>query len=74
MRPRTLRATAMTPAQQTILLDIAGEWAGIMADAFAVPRMAELRAHLASTYFAWSGPTEPGSGGVLPHPGPAGRD
>jgi hypothetical protein len=51
----------MSAAQQTALLDIVREWAGIMHDAFAEPRLAEIRSNLARTYFAWSGPTTNGS-------------
>jgi len=61
IQPEGLRASALTPAQQTMLLDLAREWAGIMTDAYAEPRMAEIRANLAQTYFAWSGPTVNGS-------------
>jgi hypothetical protein len=51
----------MTPAQQTMLLDIVREWVGIMADGYAEPRMAQIRADLPQTWFAWSGPTTAGS-------------
>jgi len=54
-------ASAMSAPQQTMLWDLVREWAGIMNDAFAEPRMAEIRANLADTYFAWSGPTTNGS-------------
>ncbi len=61
IQPEGLRASALTPVQQTMLLDIAQEWAGIMHQAFAEPRMAEIRAALPDTWFAWSGPTTNGS-------------
>lgn len=61
IQPEGARASAFTPAQQTMLLELMREWAGIMNDAFAEPRMAELRANLPQTYFAWSGPTTNGS-------------
>ncbi len=61
IQPEGLKVSAMTPAQQTMLLGIVREWAGIMNDAFAAPRMAEIRASLPQTFFAWSGPTENGS-------------
>ena len=44
-----------------MLLDLVHEWAGIVTDAFAAPRMAEIKATLPQTYFAWSGPTTNGS-------------
>lgn len=61
IQPEGLRASSMTPAQQTMLLDMTREWVGIMADAFADVRMDEIRSNLADTFFAWSGPTTEGS-------------
>jgi hypothetical protein len=61
IQPEGLRASALNPAQQTMLLELIREWTGIMNDAYAAPRMAELRANLPQTYFAWSGPTTNGS-------------
>jgi len=61
IQPEGIRASSLTPAQQTMLWDIVREWSGIMADAFAEPRMTELKSHLNDTYFAWSGPTTNGS-------------
>lgn len=58
--PEGLLASELTPAQQTMLLDLVREWAGIVNDAFSAPRMAEIRANLPRTYFAWSGPTTNG--------------
>jgi hypothetical protein len=60
IQPEGLRASAMTAKQQEMLLDLAREWAGIVTDAFAAPRMAELKANLPQTWFAWSGPTTNG--------------
>ncbi len=61
IQPEGIVATALSPAQQTMLLDLAREWTGIVTDAFAESRMAEIRANLPQTYFAWSGPTTNGS-------------
>ena len=61
IQPEGLRGSAMTPAQQTMLLDIVREWAGIMADAYAEPRIQEIRGSINDSYFAWSGPTINGS-------------
>jgi len=61
IQPEGIRASALAPAQQAMLLDLIHEWVGIANDAFAEPRMAELRASLPQTYFAWSGPTANGS-------------
>ena len=69
IQPEGIRASAMSPAQQTMLLEIVREWAGIMNDAFAEPRMAEIRANLPQTYFAWSGADDRGQRRLFPHPG-----
>jgi hypothetical protein len=61
IQPEGIRASALSAAQQTMLLDLVREWVGIMSDAFAEARMAEIRAKLPETYFAWSGPTSNGS-------------
>jgi len=70
IQPEGLRGSAMTPAQQGMLLDIVREWAGIMADAYAEPRMQEIRAAVGDTYFAWSGPTTNGSAAYFRVQGP----
>jgi hypothetical protein len=62
---RGLKASAINERQRTMLLDAISEWAGIVNDAYATPRMAEIKADLDDTWFAWSGPTthEPGKNG-----------
>ena len=55
IQPEGLKASAMSASQQTMLLDLAREWAGIANDALAAPRIEEIRAGLKETYFAWSG-------------------
>lgn len=59
--PEGLRASAMTAVQQHMLLDLAHEWVGILNEPAANAKMAELRANLPQTWFAWSGPTTNGS-------------
>jgi Protein of unknown function (DUF3500) len=61
IQPEGIRASALAAPHQTMLMDIVREWVGIMNDTFAEPRMAEIRAKLPDTYFAWSGPTTNGS-------------
>src|SRR4029079_7372456 len=61
IEPEGIRASALAAAQQQALLDLVREWAGIINDAFAEPRMAEIKTNLPNTYFAWSGPTTNGS-------------
>lgn len=55
--PEGLKASAMTARQRALLLDVIAEWAGIVNDAYAGPRLDEIKAGLDDTYFAWSGPT-----------------
>ncbi len=61
IQPEGLKASAMTLAQQAMLLDLAGEWAGIVNDQAAAVRMADIKANIPSTWFAWSGPTTNGT-------------
>jgi hypothetical protein len=61
IQPEGIRASSLSASQQTMLVELAREWTGIVTDAFAEPRMAEIRKNLPDTYFAWSGPTTPGS-------------
>jgi hypothetical protein len=70
IQPEGIRASALSAAHQTMLLDIVREWTGIQHDAFAEPRMAEIRAKLPDTYFAWSGPTANGSAAYFRVQGP----
>jgi uncharacterized protein DUF3500 len=70
IQPEGLRASALSASQQTILLDLVREWAGIANDALAAPRMEELRSRLPETYFAWSGPTTNGSAAYFRIQGP----
>jgi hypothetical protein len=70
IQPEGIRATALTPAQQTMLVELAREWTGIVTDAFAEPRMAEIRADLPQTWFAWSGQTTNGSAAYFRIQGP----
>ena len=60
IQPEGIRASRLTPAQQTMLLDLAGEWVNIQGEPGASAKMAEIRSNLADTYFAWSGPTTKG--------------
>ena len=70
IQPEGIRASALSAPQQTMLLDLVREWTGIMNDAFAEPRMAEIRTNLPDTYFAWSGPTTNGSAAYFRIQGP----
>lgn len=60
--PEGLKASTLTVKQQAMLLDIIAEWAGILKEASAAARMAEMKADLNETWFAWSGPTSAQAG------------
>ena len=55
--PDGLKASSMNANQQAMLLDLISEWAGIMNETSAAIRMAEMKADMNETWFAWSGPT-----------------
>ena len=61
--PEGLKVSSMTPAQKALVLDVISEGVGIMNDSSASARMAQVKAELDQTWFAWSGPVsfEPGS-------------
>jgi hypothetical protein len=61
--PEGLKTSALNSKQQAMLLDLIEEWAGIINQTSAIRRMAQVKAELNETWFAWSGPTsaEPGS-------------
>jgi hypothetical protein len=61
LKPQGIKGSALTAAQQAKLLDLIGEWVAIVPEVTAAARMAGLKAQVAETYFAWSGPTAPGS-------------
>jgi hypothetical protein len=58
IQPEGLKASAMNEQQRTLLLDLISEWADIVHDSAAAERMAEVKAGLGETWFAWSGPTD----------------
>ena len=57
IQPEGLKASAMNEQQKAMLLDLIAEWTGIVHDSAAAARMAEIKAGLDDTWFAWSGPT-----------------
>ena len=63
IQPEGLQASAMNERQRAMLLDLIAEWADIVHESAAAARMAELKADIGETWFAWSGPTtaNPGS-------------
>jgi hypothetical protein len=60
IQPEGIKASELNTSQQDMLLDIAHEWVGILNDEAAAAKMAEIKANLPRTYFAWSGSTKNG--------------
>ncbi len=63
IQPEGLKTSAMSDGQRAMLLGLISEWAGIIHESSAAARMAELKADINETWFAWSGPitATPGS-------------
>jgi Protein of unknown function (DUF3500) len=63
IQPEGLKASAMNDRQRAMLLDLISQWSNIIHESAAAARMAELKADINETWFAWSGPTTvtPGS-------------
>jgi len=57
IEPVGVKASTFSPKQLAMLFDLISEWAGILNEVHAAPRLAEINAELDDTYFAWSGPT-----------------
>jgi hypothetical protein len=60
IQPEGIPASALTPNQQAMLLDLAHEWVGILNTQAATDKMVEIKEHIANTWFAWSGATTNG--------------
>ena len=60
IQPEGIQASALDARQREMLLDLAHEWVGILNDEAAADKMAELKANLPRTHFAWSGATKNG--------------
>ena len=56
IQPEGLKASSMNEQQRTMLIDLISEWANIVHDSAAAARMAEIKADINDTWFAWSGP------------------
>jgi hypothetical protein len=60
IQPEGILASELDARQQAMLLDVVHEWVGILNDEAASEKMAEIKADLPKTYFAWSGATQNG--------------
>jgi Protein of unknown function (DUF3500) len=57
IQPEGIAGSELDEKQRVMLLSVISQWAGIVNDTYAKPRLAEIHADLNATYFAWSGPT-----------------
>jgi hypothetical protein len=60
IQPEGIIGSSLDANQQSMLLDLAHEWVGILNDEAANAKMAELKSNMPRTYFAWSGSTKNG--------------
>ena len=70
IEPEGIKGSALTLKQRQMLLDLVGEWTGLMHEAAAKAKMEELKQHVEETWFAWSGPTEKGKAAYFRIQGP----
>jgi Protein of unknown function (DUF3500) len=71
IEPKGIKGSALTAEQQALLLDVVGAWVNIVEPDAAAARMAAIKEKVGETYFAWSGPTAPGSAAYFRVQGPA---
>ena len=70
IEPQGIKGSALTAAQQAMLLDVIGAWVSIVQPETSEARMAEIKGKIDETYFAWSGPTARGSAAYFRVQGP----
>lgn len=68
--PEGVKVSTFSEMQKKQLVELADQWVGILSDGAAKAKLAEIREHLNETYFAWSGPTTPGSAAYFRIQGP----
>ena len=60
IQPEGVKTSAFNDGQRKLLLELIAEWSGIIHDTAATAKLNEIKANLADTWFAWSGPLEAG--------------
>jgi len=60
IQPEGLKTSRFNDGQRKLLLELVAEWSGIIHDTAAAAKLDEIKANLADTWFAWSGPLEAG--------------
>lgn len=70
VEPKGVKGSALTAAQQALLLELVGAWVTMLESDAAAARMAAIKDKVGETYFAWSGPTAEGSAAYFRVQGP----
>lgn len=60
IQPEGMKTSTLNEGQRKLLLELIAEWSGIIHDTAAAEKLNEIKANLADTWFAWSGPMEAG--------------
>lgn len=60
--PEGIKGSELTAKQKEMLLSVITEWSGIINNAYHDAHLADLKAGMNETYFAWSGPTTHAAG------------
>jgi len=70
IQPEGIRGSALNASQQTMLVDLIGEWVTILNEDAATAKLKDVRTNIADTYFAWAGSTTNGQGAYFRVQGP----
>ena len=68
--PEGVKVSTFNERQKTLLMELVGQWVGMINTSAADAKMAEIKASLGETWLAWSGPTTPGSAAYFRVQGP----
>jgi Protein of unknown function (DUF3500) len=71
IEPAGIKGADLDEKQQALLIELASAWVNILQEDSAAQRMAEIRAKVKDTYFAWYGPTAEGSAAYFRVQGPS---
>jgi hypothetical protein len=64
IQPEGMKTSGLNEGQRKLLLELVAEWSGIIHDEAAAAKLNAIKAHLAETWFAWSGPMEAGKANI----------
>ena len=68
--PEGVKVSSFNARQRALLTDLVHQWVGIIRPDAAEPKMADVKAGMGETWFAWSGPTAQGSAAYFRIQGP----